>query len=75
MSKIWIDINKNATAPQRYWFTIHTQANKLAHSEMYNNKSDCISAANLIIENASVAVIFDETGEAKSNSLDDKKLN
>lgn len=75
MSKIWIDINKNANTPQRYWFTIETKGNKLAHSEMYYNKSDCLNAANLIIIHAGDAVIYDETGEARSDSLEDKKLN
>lgn len=75
MSKIWIDINKNTNTPQKYWFTIHTSGNKLAHSEMYHNKKDCISAANLITVNAGEAVLYDETGEAKGATLEDKKLN
>ncbi|HSW98925.1 MAG TPA: DUF1508 domain-containing protein [Candidatus Saccharimonadales bacterium] len=75
MSKIWIDILKNSNTPQKYWFTIHAHSNKLAHSEMYHNKNDCIEAAMLIVNNAGEAVVYDETGEAKSDSLDDKKLN
>ena len=69
MSKIWIDIHKNSETAQKYWFTIRTQHNKLAHSEMYNNKSDCISTAKLIVEEAGNAVIYDETGDIKSTNI------
>lgn len=74
MSRIWIDIHKNDQAVQKYWFTIRTQHNKLAHSEMYNNKSDCIATAKLIIAKADNAVIYDETGDIKSADIADRVI-
>jgi uncharacterized protein YegP (UPF0339 family) len=74
MSKIWIDIHKNINATQKYWFTIETNGNKLAHSEMYYNKSDCISAAKLIVEHAGDAVVYDETGDIKSTDIHAKMI-
>lgn len=74
MSKIWIDINKNPDAVQKYWFAIHSENNKLAHSEMYANKADCIQTAKLIVAHAKDAVLYDETGAIQSNNIRDKMI-
>jgi len=71
MTNIWFDIHKNPTTTQKYWFTIRTEHDKLAHSEMYANKQDCIDTAKLIKGAASNANIYDETGDIKSiNPID-----
>jgi uncharacterized protein YegP (UPF0339 family) len=72
MTVIWFDIHKNPTAAQRYWFTIRTEHDKLAHSEMYANKADCISTAKLIRASAGSATIYDETGDIVSTDVKDR---
>lgn len=74
MTKIWFDIHKNTQTPQKYWFTITTQHDILAHSEMYANKTDCIHAAKIIQLGASVAIIYDETGDVKSVDIKDRMI-
>lgn len=72
MSKIWIDIHKNQNTPQKYWFVIRAKNDRLAHSEMYVNKSDCIQTAKLVVAHAADAVIYDETGAIQSDNIRDK---
>jgi len=71
MTAIWIDIHKNPNAVQKYWFTIRSEHDKLAHSEMYANKADCISSAKLIRTSAGSATIYDETGDVISTDVKD----
>ena len=72
MSTVWIDIHKNPNVTQKFWFVIRTKTDKLAHSEMYTNKSDCVAAAKLIRASASGALIYDETGAIQSDDVNDK---
>lgn len=74
MSKIWIDIHKSPNAVQKYWFVIKAKNDKLAHSEMYANKQDCIDTAKLILEAADDAVIYDETGDVASIAVEDRMI-
>lgn len=62
---MYFEVHKNNNYAQPYWWVMKSLGNhaKLAHSEMYRSKSDCLSAMAIVARGAGNAKYYDKTGE------------
>lgn len=62
---MYFEIHKNTKYPQPYWWVIKSSGNhaKLAHSEMYAHKADCLHTMGIVASGAGNAQYYDKTGE------------
>lgn len=62
---MYFDIYKTTTGyPQKYWWVAKGgNGETLCHSEMLSSKQTCLNAIRTIKSEASLATVYDETGE------------